>query len=208
MTSFHRLRVVYLDQLERIVAGSADITPDRPTGLGDWDAITLVGHIGTGIEALWRWQGDRRPGPPLDVASYWAPAAAVAGISADWASDWAARRSPAEILGVLDEAVGRARTHLVQAEPDSAITPPLGDGWLTLEDFLGTRLVEATVHGLDLELAGCGVGATEEAVTVTAELFDRIAHGARPADLTDDRAWVLAATGRSHHDDPRLPLLA
>ena len=29
----------------------------------------------------------------------------------------------------------------------------------------------------------------------------------RPADLADDLAWVLAASGRAEHPDNRLPLI-
>src|SRR5947199_148119 len=31
--------------------------------------------------------------------------------------------------------------------------------------------------------------------------------GRRPADLADDLAWVLAASGRAEHPDNRLPLI-
>jgi hypothetical protein len=48
-------------------------------------------------------------------------------------------------------------------------------------------------------------------VTATAaildELLTRRTVAGRPADLTDDMAWVRAASGRSPHPDPRLPLI-
>ena len=35
----------------------------------------------------------------------------------------------------------------------------------------------------------------------------QMAPGREPADLTEDLAWVRAASGRAPHPDPRLPLL-
>jgi hypothetical protein len=31
--------------------------------------------------------------------------------------------------------------------------------------------------------------------------------GSRPADLSDDLAWIMAASGRADHGDNRLPLI-
>jgi len=46
---------------------------------------------------------------------------------------------------------------------------------------------------------------------MTAALFDellaRLTVPGRPADLTEDLAWVRAASGRAPHAGPRLPLL-
>ncbi len=39
------------------------------------------------------------------------------------------------------------------------------------------------------------------------ELLARSSVAGRPDDLSDDMAWVRAASGRAEHDDPRLPLI-
>src|SRR5438876_89984 len=53
--------------------------------------------------------------------------------------------------------------------------------------------------------------ATPEGVAMTAAIFDELIARrtvpGRPADLTDDLAWVRAASGRAPHADPRLPLI-
>jgi hypothetical protein len=53
--------------------------------------------------------------------------------------------------------------------------------------------------------------ATPEGIAVTASILDELLArrtvGARPADLPDDVAWIRAASGRSEHPDPRLPLI-
>jgi len=67
---------------------------------------------------------------------------------------------------------------------------------------VASRVVEAVVHGLDLTLAlGRAPIATPEGTALTASILDdllaRRTLGRRPADLGDDLAWVLAASGRA-----------
>ena len=45
------------------------------------------------------------------------------------------------------------------------------------------------------------------AAEILDDLLARRTVAGRPADLSDDRAWVRAASGRAEHDDPRLPLI-
>jgi len=68
------------------------------------------------------------------------------------------------------------------------------------------------VHGIDLtDATGRDSIATAEGVAFTAALLDELLArrtvAGRPAGLEDDTAWVRAASGRSPHPDPRLPLL-
>jgi hypothetical protein len=68
------------------------------------------------------------------------------------------------------------------------------------------------VHGFDLtDALGRETIATPDGVAFTAGVMDELLRrrtvGARPADLSDDLAWVRAASGRAAHDDPRLPLI-
>ena len=50
-----------------------------------------------------------------------------------------------------------------------------------------------------------------EGIALTARILDELLArrtvSGRPADLGDDMAWVRAASGRSPHPDPRLPLI-
>jgi hypothetical protein len=83
---------------------------------------------------------------------------------------------------------------------------------MRVDEFAASRIVEAVVHGLDLTLAlGREPVASPEGIAATAAILDdllaRRTVGRRPADLTDDLAWVLAASGRAAHPDNRLPLI-
>ncbi len=83
---------------------------------------------------------------------------------------------------------------------------------MRVDEFAASRIVEAVVHGLDLTLAlGRETIASPEGIAATAAILDdllaRRTLGSRPADLSDDLTWILAASGRSDHPDNRLPLI-
>jgi hypothetical protein len=83
---------------------------------------------------------------------------------------------------------------------------------MRLDEFVASRVVEAVVHGLDLtDALGRDPMATPAGIAATAaileELLARRTVMGRPTDLGDDLAWVRAASGRSEHPDPRLPLI-
>ncbi|MCI0686348.1 MAG: hypothetical protein L0Y54_03790, partial [Sporichthyaceae bacterium] len=72
---------------------------------------------------------------------------------------------------------------------------------MRLGEFVPSRVVEAVVHGLDLtDALGRPPMATPEGIALTARILDELLArrtvGGRPADLTDDLAWIRAASGR------------
>src|SRR5213078_1690732 len=91
----------------------------------------------------------------------------------------------------------------------------MGSGYYALMQlgaFVPSRVVEAVVHGMDLtDALGQDPIATPEGVAMTAAIFDELIARrtvpGRPAGLSDDLAWVRAASGRAPHPDPRLPLI-
>jgi hypothetical protein len=83
---------------------------------------------------------------------------------------------------------------------------------MRLDEFVTSRVVEAVVHGIDLtDATGRDCIATPEGIAITASILDELLArrtvAGRPPDLDDDLAWIRAASGRSPHGDPRLPLL-
>jgi hypothetical protein len=112
--------------------------------------------------------------------------------------------------GVLDETFSKTIE-------ESRATPPglIGPGYYALMEFgefVPSRVVEAVVHGLDLtDALGEKPIATADGITITAgildELLARRTVAGRPGDLSDDLAWIRAASGRGEHADPRLPII-
>lgn len=119
-------------------------------------------------------------------------------------------KTPGEMPDVLGETFARTIEEARANSPDV-----IGSGYyalMRLGEFVPSRVVEAVVHGMDLtDTLGQDTIATPEGVAMTAAIFDELIARrtvpGRPADLTDDLAWVRAASGRAPHADPRLPLV-
>lgn len=128
----------------------------------------------------------------------------------DYAYTMVEGKTPGEMPDVLAETFARTIEEARANSPDV-----VGSGYyalMRLGEFVPSRVVEAVVHGMDLtDTLGQDTIATPEGVAMTAAIFDELITRrtvpGRPADLTDDLAWVRAASGRAPHADPRLPLV-
>jgi hypothetical protein len=128
----------------------------------------------------------------------------------DYAYTMVEGKTPGEMPDVLAETFARTIEEARANSPDL-----VGSGYyalMRLGEFVPSRVVEAVVHGMDFtDTLGQDTIATPEGVAMTAAIFDELIARrtvpGRPADLTDDLAWVRAASGRAPHADPRLPLV-
>ena len=138
------------------------------------------------------------------------PRSEVAPVVYDYAYTMVEGKTPSDMSGVL-------RTTFKRVIDGARTNQPtlVGSGYyalMELGEFVPSRVVEAVVHGFDLtDALGRDTIASPAAVAITAgimdELLARRTVAGRPADLSDDLAWVRAASGRAPHDDPRLPLI-
>ena len=138
------------------------------------------------------------------------PRSEVAPVVYSYAYTMVEGKTPADMPGTLRET-------FTQEIEESRANPPstVGSGYyalMELGEFAPSRIVEAVVHGFDLtDALGRETVATPEGVAFTAGVMDELlaaSNGRRPARrLSDDLAWVRAASGRAAHDDPRLPLI-
>src|ERR1700730_12532107 len=116
----------------------------------------------------------------------------------------------AQMADVRSETLGKTIQEARATPPDT-----VGSGYyalMRLGEFIPSRVVEAVVHGMDLtDTLGQDSVATPGGLVMTAAILDELLArrtvGGRPADLSDDVTWVRAASGRSPHPDPRLPLI-
>jgi uncharacterized protein (TIGR03083 family) len=194
---------VFLD----LVAETEDLS--APTALGGWDCAALIGHVSTAVEGLFRWLGpvvDRDV--EIDAVSWWDGSEAIADQSADFSIRYAAKRTHQQLRDLVVAAVEKgSETVAVTAADASLLLPPPG-AWARFDQGVATRVFELTVHGIDLASAiDSAAKPAPVALNVVAAILDERLEGDRTADLADDTSWVLAATGRTEHDDPRLPVL-
>jgi hypothetical protein len=208
-----------LDRVEQAFRGLSESDWRRPTLLQPYDAtqahwtlFELAGHFDISI-GLTRMliSGQQQGQVGRDRVSFFIfHRPEVAPVVYDYAYTMVAGKTPAQMPDVLHET-------FTKTIEESRATPPeaVGSGYyalMQLGEFVPSRVVEAVVHGLDLtDALGTGPVATPEGVAMTAAIFDELLARrtvpGRPADLADDMAWVRAASGRSPHEDPRLPLI-
>jgi hypothetical protein len=209
-------------ELQRVLAVFDSVSDDewaRPTMLVPWDAgqphwtvFELAGHFDISIGLTRMLIVDPSNGQPgRDRVSFFIfPRSEVAPGVYDYAYTMVEGKEPGDMPGVLRETFTKTIEE-ARANPPTLI----GSGYyalMELGEFVPSRIVEAVVHGFDLtDALGRETIASPEAVAVTAgildELLARRTVAGRPADLSDDLAWVRAASGRAPHDDPRLPLI-
>ena len=180
--------------------------------LPHWTVFELAGHFDISIgltRMLFDEPKDGQVGRDR-VSFFIFPRSEVAPVVYDYAYTMVEGKTPSDMPGVLRETFTRT------IEGSRANPPTLvGSGYyalMELGEFVPSRVVEAVVHGFDLtDALGRDTIATPEALAITAGIMDdllaRRTVAGRPADLSDDLAWVRAASGRAPHQDPRLPLI-
>jgi hypothetical protein len=182
------------------------------TGRPRWTVFELAGHCDISIgltRMLIANQDDGQPGRD-QVSFFIFSRAEVAPTVYDYAYTMVEGKTPADMPGVLAETFSKTISESRALSPNT-----VGSGYyalMRLDEFAASRIVEAVVHGIDLtDATGRDSIATAEGVAFTAALLDELLArrtvAGRPAGLEDDNAWVSAASGRSPHLDPRLPLL-
>ena len=180
--------------------------------LPHWTVFELAGHFDIAIgltRMLIEGRGDSQPG--RDRTSFFInPRSETGPVVYEYAYTMVQGKTPAEMPAVLADTFAKTIEECRSVSADT-----VGPGYfapMRIDEFAASRIVEAVVHGLDLTLAlGREPMASAEGIAATAAILDdllaRRTVGRRPADLTDDLAWVLAASGRAAHPDNRLPLI-
>ena len=206
-----RIEATFLGLTEADWAASTQLVPVDPD-LPHWTVFELAGHFDISI-GLTRMliDGLGEEQPARDRTSFFInPRSETGPVVYGYAYTMIEGKTPADMPGVLAETFGKTIEE-ARSVPASAVGP----GYfapMQVDEFVASRVVEAVVHGLDLTLAlGRDPIATPQGVALTASILDdllaRRTVGRRPADLADDLAWVLAASGRAEHPDNRLPLI-
>ena len=208
-----------LAAVERVFGGLSEDEWRLPTklvpvdeDLPHWTVFELAGHFDISIGLTRMLISGRDTGQPArDRTSFFInPRSETAPVVYDYAYTMVEGKTPADMPAVLRETFSKT---LAEARAVPAGT--VGPGYfapMRVDEFVASRIVEAVVHGIDLTQAlGRETIATPEGIAVTAAILDdllaRRTIPGRPAELSDDLDWILAASGRAEPDDNRLPLI-
>jgi hypothetical protein len=182
------------------------------SSLAHWTVFELAGHFDISIGLTRMLIADPQDGQPgRDRVSFFIfPRSEVAPVVYDYAYTMVEGKTPADMPGVLRETFART---IEEARATPAET--IGSGYyalMRLDEFVPSRVVEAVVHGIDLtDAVGLESIATPDGIAIAAAILDELLArrtvAGRPGDLSDDVAWIRAASGRSPHPDPRLPII-
>lgn len=209
-------------ELKGVEAAFSGLSPEQwalPTKLvpfnpekKHWTVFELAGHFDISIGLTRMLIDSKQEGQPgRDRTSFFIfPRSEVAPVIYDYAYTMVEGKTPANMPGVLHETFSKTIEESRASAPDT-----IGSGYyalMRLDEFVTSRIVEAVVHGLDLtDALGRDSIATPAGITTTAQILDELLTrrtvAGRPADLSDNWAWIKAASGRSEHPDPRLPLI-
>jgi hypothetical protein len=208
-----------LQGVERVFRGLSGQEWRTPTNLRPldeakprWTLFELAGHFDISIGLTRMLMAEPQQGQVgRDRVSFFIfPRSEVAPVVYDYAYTMVDGKTPEDMADVLHETFSRTVEGARSLPPDT-----VGPGYyalMRLDEFVASRVVEAVVHGMDLtDALGRDSIATPDGIAMTAGILDQLLArrtvAGRPANLADDTAWVRAASGRSRHDDPRLPLI-
>lgn len=177
-----------------------------------WTVFELAGHFDISIGLARMLMAEPQEGQVgRDRVSFFIfPRSEVAPVVYDYAYTMVAGKTPQDMPDVLHETFSKTISEARSLPADT-----IGPGYyalMRLDEFIASRVVEAVVHGIDLtDALGRDRLADDAAVELTAEILDELLArrtvSGRPGDLADNWEWIRAASGRSQHTDPRLPLI-
>jgi uncharacterized protein (TIGR03083 family) len=177
---------------------AAAVAPQRhdDPGLGDWSIRSLLGHTGRSLVTVTTYLGTRAERVAADsAAAYYAAVADLVGHDADGAVRQrgvdAGRALGDDPVRTLREWYADARAALDALGPDDPVVETLVGG-MRVSDYLPTRVLELTVHSLDLARAVDAV--FEPPAEALAESLRLAADSALALGLGE--TVLLALTGR------------
>jgi uncharacterized protein (TIGR03083 family) len=192
------------EQAEAAMRSLVDADLARPTRCEAWDVRALIGHLIRDVDRIVTYLAasppDQAPSPSdIDAVAYFHafdPARAAPGVaqrSRETAAAYATREA-------LMEAFAQMWRHAVEAAtaagPERVVTVA-GGQTLRLADYVPTRVLEMTVHGLDLaDAMGMAPWTTPGAAEVTRDLLVGLLERHPPA-AWDDTMFFDKGTGRA-----------
>lgn len=175
--------------------------------LGDWNLAQLTAHLVRAATRVTEYLPLPVEGEPAaDRITYWQyDTDANAGAIARRAIDEAAAVDPTALPGRFAAGWRASCAAANDHGPEQVLHTIMGP--MRLNEYLATRVVEITIHHLDVRIAlDLPPTPTPSAGRMTMGILEHLLGEPRPRNMGRTR-FLQAATGRIQSDDPRFPVL-
>ena len=192
--------------VDQMLAGVPDDAWERPA-LGEWNLAALTAHLVRAATRITEYLPLPVEGEPeVDRVGYWrydteGQASAIAKRAIDEAAAVDARELPGRFAAGWRATAAAVNDH----GPDQVLHTIMGP--MRLDEYLATRVVEITIHHIDVRVAlDLPPVSTPAAGRLTMGILEHLLGEPRPRNMGRTR-FLQAATGRIETDDPRFPVL-
>jgi uncharacterized protein (TIGR03083 family) len=198
--------------VSQLVLGLPEEQFAKPTRLPAWNVKELLGHMSRGVDRINVFLDAPPPAAAdTDSITYWTrydpvtDSSAVAERGKAVADQYDSGQS---LAAAWDEtwrrAAGRAAT-----EDRSRVLEVSGGPALTLDEYVKTRVLEITVHRMDLEDAlGLKGWGTDDAISIVDEILEGLLGEEPPSELEWDAVdFIEVGTGRRQPTEEERKLL-
>ncbi len=191
------------EEVSRTVAALSEADFALPTRCPAWNVKELLGHMLRDVDRInTTLASPRLAAADCNSVEYWrrydpSPASPDSIGVADRAKEVAsAYPTGGDLVRAWDD-LWRSAVRSAETSEPGRVVRTWGPA-LTLEEFIRTRVVEITVHGMDLaEALGRGTWSTDGGRAITVDILTRLLDPTPPSSLTwDETTFIEKGTGR------------
>lgn len=172
----------------------------RPTRLPPWDVLHLLAHLYRDLERVPLALQEPQPATSADTdaVTYWHYDRTENASRTQARADLIVQKygSGAALVRAFD-AVQRHASSLLD-DTDPGIVVRTWEPVMRIDDFAATRIVEVTIHGLDLtDALGQRLEMDDDAMELTSAVLFELLAAPLPSELNWDRTtWIEKSSGR------------
>jgi uncharacterized protein (TIGR03083 family) len=200
LSDYDKIKAGFAGQSE-IVAGLLEsLTTEQwhaPSFLPGWDVYTLAAHIyrSPAIFSQYAANPVASPAAKTRTTYYDFDGQALGESITQRTRDTGSQFTPETLPSAFRDASAESLEIMRQLPPETVINTHFGT--VRVDDFAAGRILEMTVHTFDLTLGlNLPPAYDREALEVTVAIMEALLGEPRPAALSDDVDFLLAASGR------------
>jgi uncharacterized protein (TIGR03083 family) len=208
MSDYEKIKAGFAEQGEIIVGLLKNLTDEQwhaPTLLPGWDVYTLAAHIYRSPMVFNQYAANPVDEPAVKTrATYYDfDGQAIGEFVTQRSRDTGSQFTPQTLPNTFRETCAESLSIMQQLPAETVINTHMGT--VRIDDFAAGRILEMTVHTFDLTMGlNLPPAFDRNALEVTVGIMDMLLGEPRPAALSDDVDFLLAASGRKPYPGLRL----